>query len=41
VEKADIETYVITELIGLRQRFKLHGVVSTVIMGCVWFDCDW
>jgi hypothetical protein len=24
-----------------RQRITLYGVVSIVIGGCVWIDCDW
>jgi hypothetical protein len=40
VEKAEIETLLLQNLIGHRQRFILYGVVSTVIVGCVWIDCD-
>jgi hypothetical protein len=47
VEMADIETFVRVITEGNRTQTALYAVwcsvhvVSTVIVGCVWIDCDW
>jgi len=41
VEKADIETFVITKYNRTQKMLYTLWCSATVVVGCVWIDCDW